>query len=374
MNKIKIVYIVPSLMQSGPINVLYPLVKHLNKDFFDPVICSLHPSRIPSLDIHEDFESLGVEVYNYSYSLFDLQFRLGKIAKELQSKFLDYDIIFHAHCYYPILLLSKFSNRLTMSTIHEISDLSFAHSHGQMLGRYFSYMYKKAFKKLSINVFISDSMSDYYGSNASLKFKTIYNGIENEYNTYSADEKKAIRKKLGLNDLNTKIFIFPAGFNFIKNHVYLIKTIKKIDRKDFVILFAGQGETEERCKYLVGSDNRFKFLGFCKNLSPFWSIADFLISPSLSEGMPLAVLEALIRGIPTILSAIPPHIEILNHVFNSSNLSFSTNDENSLIDLFLKVLDQKFDGDEIRNKTNIYYSAEAMCKSYENIYKQLVFS
>lgn len=374
MTRIKIVYIVPSLMQSGPINVLYPLVKYLNKDLFDPVICTLHSSRIPSLDMQSKFESLGVDVYNYSYSLFDLQFRLDKIAKRIQCCFSNNDIIFHAHCYYPILLLSKFSNRLTMSTIHEISDLSFVHSRGQIFGRYFSNKYKTAFKNLSINVLISDSMTDYYGSNLDVRFKTIYNGIEKEYNTYSIEKKIALKRELGLDDLNTKIFIFPAGFNFGKNHIYLINAIKKIDRKDFVILFAGQGETEERCKYLVGSDNRFKFLGFCKNLSPFWSIADFLISPSLSEGMPLAVLEALIRGIPTILSAIPPHIEILNHVFNSSNLSFSTNDENSLIDLFLKVLDQKFDGDEIRNKTNIYYSAEAMCKGYENIYKQLVFS
>ena len=71
------------------------------------------------------------------------------------------------------------------------------------------------------------------------------------------------------------------------------------------------------------------FHGFSPDVVSWLQAADLFVSASRSEGMPLAVLEALSCGCPALLSDIAPHCEIAEDVQDQScvRLFDATNEE-----------------------------------------------
>jgi len=73
-------------------------------------------------------------------------------------------------------------------------------------------------------------------------------------------------------------------------------------------LLAGDGPERRRIERLVqesAAGRRVQLLGWCADVVPILSAADAFLFPSLTEGMPNAVLEALAWGLPIVASDIP---------------------------------------------------------------------
>ena len=77
MSKKKILYIVSTLKSSGPINVLFNLIKYLNRDSFEPFILTLSPE--PKNSSLSRFQKLGVRVHSLNLSRVQ-GFIIGKYA------------------------------------------------------------------------------------------------------------------------------------------------------------------------------------------------------------------------------------------------------------------------------------------------------
>jgi len=96
MDKIKIVYIISTLVKSGPVNVLYNLIKYIDKNRYNVTIITLSPENEKHSRLKE-FESLGIKVQ--SLNLSRLQgylfggFKLRQIINKVKP-----DII-HSHCF-----------------------------------------------------------------------------------------------------------------------------------------------------------------------------------------------------------------------------------------------------------------------------------
>lgn len=98
-----------------------------------------------------------------------------------------------------------------------------------------------------------------------------------------------------------------------KNASYLINAIKKYQEKIFLLLI-GDGKELEDLKKLAGNDSRIKFIGRVPSPIKYLRISDYFVSASLSEGLPLAVMEGMGCGLPAILSNIDSHFEMKNVV------------------------------------------------------------
>ena len=57
----------------------------------------------------------------------------------------------------------------------------------------------------------------------------------------------------------------------------------------------------------LGQTKRVSMLGYQQNINLFMQKADVLVLPSLYEGMPNVLLEALALGVPCVISNIPAH-------------------------------------------------------------------
>ncbi|RMF72376.1 MAG: glycosyltransferase family 1 protein [Planctomycetota bacterium] len=108
------------------------------------------------------------------------------------------------------------------------------------------------------------------------------------------------------------VVLWAGRFDPVKRVELLIEAVAKMGEAT-VLAFAGDGPLRgalERQAHCCGAMERIRFLGWQEDLSAAFSAADAFAFPSLTEGMPNAVLQALAFGLPVIASDIPAHREI----------------------------------------------------------------
>jgi glycosyltransferase involved in cell wall biosynthesis len=98
-----------------------------------------------------------------------------------------------------------------------------------------------------------------------------------------------------------------------KNQRFLLELMKSINKDQAILFIYGSGPDESTLKNMAEQENltdRVHFMGWVET-TDIWINIDILLMPSLHEGAPNAVLEALASGIPVLASDIPEHREIL---------------------------------------------------------------
>ena len=143
-------------------------------------------------------------------------------------------------------------------------------------------------------------------------------GIDTDfYNPARVPERTMIYLKHYLK-IPTKapIITMVAEFNNDKRHIDLIKALSMIiKKKEIYTLFAGDGPLFLKTKQLVEKLNLshyIRFLGYHKDIKSLIKISTIIVLPSLREGLPVSIMEALsmetaviatnIRGIRELLS------------------------------------------------------------------------
>lgn len=82
------------------------------------------------------------------------------------------------------------------------------------------------------------------------------------------------------------------------------------------LLFAGDGPMRsglERRAGELGLSDKVEFLGLVRDVAPLLGSSSILVRPSLTEGRPLAVLEAMASGMCVMISDIAPNRELVDH-------------------------------------------------------------
>lgn len=99
-----------------------------------------------------------------------------------------------------------------------------------------------------------------------------------------------------------------------KNLMLVIHALVNIPASHLVVSFYGIGSQSQALRLEVetlGLQSQVNFQGWVPT-QQIWAETDILLMPSLHEGAPNSVLEALARKIPVVASDIPEHREILS--------------------------------------------------------------
>jgi glycosyltransferase involved in cell wall biosynthesis len=78
-------------------------------------------------------------------------------------------------------------------------------------------------------------------------------------------------------------------------------------RPDMRLVIAGEGPQKEELLELAGRlgiTEQVLFPGFVSDVSSYYAAADLFVMPSLTEGLPIALLEAMAAGLPVIATAV----------------------------------------------------------------------
>ena len=146
------------------------------------------------------------------------------------------------------------------------------------------------------------------------RVKVIPNAIDVSKYKYDEEVRNKQRAELGIE--KNLVIGHVGSFRAPKNHEFLIKIFAEIyeKRKDAILLLLGEGEGMDAVKKQVqnlGLTHVVKFLGNKANVSPYYQGMDFLVFPSLFEGLPGTIIEAQTSGLRCLLSdRITPEVKI----------------------------------------------------------------
>jgi glycosyltransferase involved in cell wall biosynthesis len=130
------------------------------------------------------------------------------------------------------------------------------------------------------------------------KIRTIGNGIQlDKYRKVNETLKQKKRHELGIED-NVKIVGTVTRLREEKGNEYLIRALPMVLEQgpDFTLLIVGDGPLRGELERLVndlGVESVVKFLGFRSDVPELLSVFDIQVIPSLTEGFPLCLAEAM---------------------------------------------------------------------------------
>lgn len=119
---------------------------------------------------------------------------------------------------------------------------------------------------------------------------------------------------------DSSILLSVGEVNKNKNHITIIKALKHLERDNTYYLICGKGQAgieklSEAAKEM-GVSEKVRFMGFCENVSDFYSLADVFIFPSQREGLSVALMEAMSKGLPIVASDIRGNHDLIQDGVN----------------------------------------------------------
>jgi glycosyltransferase involved in cell wall biosynthesis len=201
----------------------------------------------------------------------------------------------------------------------------------------------------------------------------IYNGINTEkFNP--ALEYKPVRKEFGITDDKTLIG-FIVRMTIQKDPVNLIRAMKIVMQKtkDVVLLMVGDGDLKQEVVQLVNEMNlssNIIFEDFRQDVPDVLNAIDIYCLPSLWEGLPIGVLEAMSMSKVVIATPVDGTKEIITDMENG--IFVPVRDEQKLAEAILMVhydkpLQKRLSENAVRT-IHQKFSIEEMVKKIENHY------
>ena len=127
--------------------------------------------------------------------------------------------------------------------------------------------------------------------------------------------RQEIRNKLGIPE--RKIILMSVGeLTKRKNHMAVIEALACLEEYDILYVVCGDGPMKARLRARaeeLGVRERVKLLGFRKDIAELHKMADIFVFPSLQEGLPVAVMEAMASGLPIVASKIRGNEDLISN-------------------------------------------------------------
>ncbi len=150
---------------------------------------------------------------------------------------------------------------------------------------------------------VADTLVSDYGM-ARDRVRVVPNGAEPPDEAREAPQARAWRERFGAS-LIRPLWVVAARLEEQKGHAVLLDALAEVWKRglEFTLAVAGEGSLrgalEQRAQQL-GIAPRVRFLGQIEDVGPLLAAADAVVLPSLWEGLPLILLEALVRSRPVI--------------------------------------------------------------------------
>jgi len=365
----------PGHVFGGGKQAFYNLISRLDRRRFNPLVAS-----VPGGKYIELLHSVGVQLFPLtSNNRFDLRipYHLARIVRENSVS------ILHSHgggrADFFVYLTSKLVNiPVKITTVANLLERWFEINPLQL------YVYKRLQKKTE-KIFdqficVSDYLADHLIQRRGLdrtKVKTIYNGVDLAYFMAALESPPTRNEFLGKGE---QILIGAIGRLVAEKGLeYLLEGIPEVLRRfpQAKVLLVGDGPLKthlERQVISLGLKEKVIFTGFRSDIRKILSCLDILILPSLLEGFPMIILEAMAMAKPIIASDIPGIREQIED--GKTGLLVPAKDSNALAAAILKILAANRATENIglaaRHIVEEKFSIENMVSETEKLYLYLL--
>lgn len=226
--------------------------------------------------------------------------------------------LINAHFIWPSgylgVKIKEYTNIPIIITAHgyDVYDLPFRNMYWYKLAQYVIYM---ADHIVTVSNKNKEMLISRLGANPN-KITVIPNGYDP--NKFRPLNKTYVRTLLGLPH-NKKILLNVANLVPVKGHIYLLYAFRELlkEYKDVILIIVGGGPLfdtlKKYCKILGIANNVIFTLQRPHKEIPLWmNAADLFVLPSINEGSPTVIFEALGVGLPIIATNVGGIPEIIS--------------------------------------------------------------
>jgi len=324
---------------------------------------SIHGLFIKDGWIREKFMDSGYETCYYplgkSHDIFFL-YEIYKFIKKYKIN------LIHAHEFHNSIYAS------IIGLLTGVQTICTFHGKNYHCDSFRNRMIMKFISKASKMVTVSEDIKEQICSWTNIRPSAI-TVIENGVFVPEKIDNGYLKTELNLPD--NSILIGSVGrLSKVKGHIYLIEAAQKIvaDRSDVYFVISGDGPDKNilfnQIKR-VGLSDKFFLLGNRNDIENILASLDIFALPSLSEGTPLALLEAMCFELPVIATRVGNNKAILKNKLGgvlSNPASVSDLVEGIFMMIDNSMHTKKFKENAIFVKK--YYSFESMMQKYVQLY------
>jgi len=256
----------------------------------------------------------------------------------------------------------KLLNFKFVVTFHYRPNLNFILAHRSL----FSFVLAHTDALLVVSKKQKENFLLVFGQHFHSKIFTIPNGFDSRL--FRPMDKALARKQLDLPQ-DKKIILNVANLVPVKGHKYLIEAMERVVkvRNDVVLIIVGDGSLRkdlERHVKKLNLEEHVKLVGAKPHSEiPLWmNAADVFVLPSLSEGNPTVMFEALGVGLPFVGTAVGGVPEII--ISEEYGLLCPLADPECIAEKILIALDKDWDKEKIRKYAERF--------TWENIAKNTI--
>jgi glycosyltransferase involved in cell wall biosynthesis len=182
----------------------------------------------------------------------------------------------------------------------------------RLLDRWTARLTKPTF--VAVSETVRNSAMKHLGVPAS-DIRVIYNSVNQETLRSEPGESEQIRTDFNIPG-DGFVYMNVGRLDPHKGQSFLLHAFKEVatEHKNIYLAFVGDGVLNGELKELASSldiSQRVRFLGSREDVGACLEVGDAFVFPSLFEGLPLAPIEAMLKGLPCIATRIGPMQEIV---------------------------------------------------------------
>ncbi|MGD0485623.1 MAG: glycosyltransferase [Syntrophorhabdales bacterium] len=328
--KINLLFVLLQMATGGAEKVALTIAEHLDRSLF-----RVHVAGFEGGALRDRFSEV-------SEAVFQVPRRNGRDLKTvlLLSRIIRENHIDVINCHhYAAFFYSWLAARLaragtivyTEHSAGEVEDIR--HIHKFLCSSLF---FKKTGAIVGVSREIGDAFSTRFPGHGRL-VTSIPNGIDVQ-KFAGTGRREQVRNAFGIAPDDFLIGTI-ANFRRVKNHLCLLRafTLLGAARPGTRLVFVGRGyaddgeNSEKEVRDYVqtyGLEDRVLFAGYREDIADILESLDLFCLPSVSEGLPVSVLEAMAAGVPVVGSDVRGIREVVRH--GRTGLLFPSNDATSL--------------------------------------------
>lgn len=210
------------------------------------------------------------------------------------------------------------------------------------------------------------------------RVEVIYNGIDLDVFGEGRQDRDSVRRdmRVGPNDLAV---IQVARLDYLKDHLTAIRALGRVAARHPQVRLVLVGEGPERQKIEAEVRQRrltahVRFLGLRKDVARLVPAADVFLLTSISEGIPLTLIEAMAAGLPVVSTRVGGVPEVV--VEGRTGLLAPAGDDSALAEHILSLATdaarRQRMGHAGRQRAHSMFSEEQMHASYRRLYEEVL--
>ncbi len=373
----KVLHLIESDGLYGAENVVLNLSLEMSRhDLYKPVIGCITGDANDRNALREQAESFGITAVPVGINKYTMAFQLLKAIRQIKQYGID---IIHAHGHKAVIagfLMHILLDIPIIGTCH----LWFDSPNGKMIYNGMKRLERFLYKYCSFCICVSGVILSRLSQKTPgiTNALVIYNGIEFDPNMNRNIDKGAIRKELGIqNDYPIILNVGRLTAQKAQGDIISAAMILKANGMNVNIIIAGDGilrpHLNEQIEHLNLADV-VKLLGFRGDVSRLLNVSDIFLLPSLEEGLPIALLEAMSARVPIIATPVGEVPKIIEDGVNG--LLVPVNDVRAIAGAIERCLKNMSEAE--RMSENAFeqcertFSSSIMYREYTKVYEKVM--